>query len=270
MWRRAARVGLLLCAVIQWCSGAYGAFNYGATADVPTKTGTMIFLENVIIGDFATNKQAGRLGMQIPFARGKQINSNVMIEAFTGRYCQPRRDVLSASYIREQANWRPVADREMGANFFQDSWCFPVVPNSHNSFEYSNAIMTNHELSAVREARQNFNKQISAFKISQGALGDHNATPQPKALIKQCTELHDGCEGQNASQNKNPPLGRRIAELFGGLLVGFPLASWGVSYIDKDRPFLATCLIGGGILVFATGMFLWWAIQIPATWGWPI
>ena len=93
------------------------------------------------------------------------------------------------------------------------------------------AIMMNHEMSAVMDTWQIF-------------------TPQPMALT--------------------PPLGRRIAELFGGILVGFPMTSWGLSYIDKDRPFLGTCLFGGGILAVATGMFLWWAIQIPATWGWPV
>jgi len=120
------------------------------------------------------------------------------------------------------------------------------------------------------QVTQFVDKNVRPLQVGQGAFGNIHAAPKPISLVEERPELHDGRDRKYASQPKNPPLGRRIAELFGGLLIGFLLAAWGVSYIHKDRSILGACLIGGGALVFTAGMFLWWAIQIPATWGWPV
>ena len=79
--------------------------------------------------------------------------------------------------------------------------------------------------------------------------------------------LQGGHERQGHRGPSEPPIIRRLFIAIVGLLLCFLGCSYGLDY---EGMFKRAAIVGGGIIAGFVGMALWWAIQFPATWEWPL
>jgi hypothetical protein len=106
------------------------------------------------------------------------------------------------------------------------------------------------------------------FQDSQAALSDAHSSTQPIALVTEGTKLQDSRGYERSSEYSSPPIGRRLTLLFGGIFGGLLFGLWGIVHLDDKRRIYGATAIGLSILLFVSGLVLWWLNLFPGTWGW--
>lgn len=119
---------------------------------------------------------------------------------------------------------------------------------------------------------------------SSGELlaGQFNLRSEKDGLPNEDDGGRESYEREDAGGNSSPvlssepPIGRRLFDLFFIGLPGFLLLFWSAVFLDDRRPmhpedrrsFLSYALMAIGFLAFAGSLFLAWAIQFRWSWDW--
>jgi hypothetical protein len=111
------------------------------------------------------------------------------------------------------------------------------------------------------------NKNISSQLPFGGILG---VAHELSGGVRQNASIRDQASGHERQGHRGPsepPIIRRLFIAIVGLLLCFLGCSYGLDY---EGMFKRAAIVGGGIIAGFVGMALWWAIQFPATWEWPL
>jgi len=115
-------------------------------------------------------------------------------------------------------------------------------------------------------------RMFQGCSISQGGLGsvlsDFDISPHPLFLANHPNPLEKDYKDEQAIKSYQPPIGRRFLLVILSLLVGFFLSLWGWENFDHNRRLLGAALIGGGFMLGAFGLGLWWPTGFPGSWSW--
>jgi hypothetical protein len=78
----------------------------------------------------------------------------------------------------------------------------------------------------------------------------------------------DGCDQQSASENNQPPIGRRFLFSAIGAVASFIGCFWGRNQIRSGSRLLGSAAIVLGDIWLSGGLFLLWLINFQDTWNW--